>query len=109
MVFQGLRLDFLAVIWIECGAIREGENLSGVGIFDNNGTRDGFGFFHAALEFAFGDGLDILVDGEDEVVAGLGLLLDAGEPALAGVDGDHQLAGLALELELNSRSRPLRP
>jgi len=73
VVFQRLGLDFLAVVWIERGAICESENLSGVGIFDNNGTRDGFGFFHAALEFAFGDGLDILVDGEDEVVAGLGL------------------------------------
>ena len=53
--------------------------------------------FHAALEFAFGDGLNILIDGEDEIVAGRRLLLHAREPALAGVDGDHQLAGLALQ------------
>ncbi len=52
----------------------------------------------AAIELAFGDVLDVLVDSEDEVVAGFGLFFNAGKTSLARVDGDHQLAGLALQL-----------
>src|SRR6202521_4271292 len=69
-----------------------------MGIFHDHRARDGVRFFHPALEFPFGDVLDVLINGEDDAVAGFGLLLHTGKPALARVDGNHQLAGLALQL-----------
>ena len=100
VVFQAFGPDFFAIVRIESGAIGERQDFAGVGIFHDHRAGDGFRLFHAALEFALGDVLDVLVDGEDEIFAWLRLLFDAGEPALAGVDGDHQLAGLALKFRI---------
>ena len=54
--------------------------------------------------------LDFLVDGQDEVVAGIGLALDASEPPAARVHGDEHLAGLAAQfaVELEPQAEPLR-
>ena len=100
VVLQGLGSNFLTVIWIECGAIGERQDFAGMWILDDHRTGNGFGLLHAALEFAFGDGLDVFVDGQDEILAGIWLLLDTSKPALAGVDGDHQTSGLALQLRI---------
>src|ERR1700722_9379436 len=56
------------------------------------------GFFHSKFEFAFGDVLDILIDGKNNAVASFRLFFNAGKPALAGIHRDHQLSGLAFEL-----------
>ena len=97
-VFQGLVLNFLSNIRIECGPVGERQNLAGVRIFHDRRAGDGVGLFHPALQFPFGNVLNVLIDGEDNAVAGFRLLFDTGKPALARVDGNHQLAGLALEL-----------
>ncbi len=97
-VFEGLVVNFLPEIGIECGPVGERQNLAGAGIFHNRRAGNGVRLFHPALEFPFGNVLDVLVDGEDEAVAGFGFLFHAGKPALARVDGNHQLAGLALQL-----------
>ena len=97
-VFQGLVANLLPNIGIERRPVGERQNLAGVRIFHDHGARDGVRFLHPALKFAFGDVLNILIDSKDDAVAGFGLLFNAGKPALARVDGNHQLAGLALQL-----------
>ena len=67
-------------------------------IFYDHGAGDGVRLFHPAIEFPFGDVLDVLIDGENDAVAGFWFLFNAGKPAFARVDGNHELAGLALQL-----------
>ena len=55
-------------------------------------------FFHAAFEFVFGDVLNVLVERKHDTVARFRFFFNAGKPAFACVDGNHQLAGLALQL-----------
>ena len=55
------------------------------------------GVVHGLLEFLLDDVLDFFVDGEDNVVAGVGLALDAAEPFAARVHGDQHLAGRAVQ------------
>src|SRR5216684_2098569 len=97
-VFQSLVANLLPNIRIERGPVRESQNLAGVGIFHDHRARDGVRLFHPAFEFPLGDVLNVLIDGEHDTVAGFGLLFNTGKPALARVDGNHQLAGLALQL-----------
>src|SRR5260370_4303899 len=97
-VFQGLVANFLPNIGIECGPVGERQNLSGVRVFHDHRAGYGVRLLHPAVEFAFGDVLDVLIDSKGDAVAGLGLLFNTGKPALARVHGNHQLSGLALQL-----------
>src|SRR5208337_4694514 len=97
-VFESFVFNFLPNIRIECGPVGERKNLAGAGIFHDRRAGNGVRLFHPALQFPFGDVLDVLIDGEDDAIAGFGLLFHTGKPALARVDRNHQLAGLALQL-----------
>ena len=66
-------------------------------ILDNDGAGNRLRVFDRLFEFAFDDVLDLLVDGQHQIVAGLGLLLDAREPFLAGIHGNLHAARLALK------------
>src|SRR5580692_4561512 len=55
-------------------------------------ARDGLRVFHRLLKFALGDVLNLFVDRERDVVAGLGLLLNTAKPLLARIDRDHHAA-----------------
>ena len=55
-------------------------------ILDNHRPRDSLRVVNRLLQFLLGDVLDILVDGQDEVVARVGLRLHIGEPLPARVD-----------------------
>ena len=55
-------------------------------IFDDDGAREGVGLLHHRFQFTLGNVLDILVNGQDDVVPRLGLFLDAGKPVLVGID-----------------------
>src|SRR5208282_787978 len=97
-IFQSVVLNFLPNIRIECGPVGERQNLAGVRILHDRRAGNGVRLFHPALQFPFGNVLDVLIDGEDDAIAGFGLLFHTGKPALARVDRNHQLAGLALQL-----------
>ena len=73
-------------VGIESRPVGERQDFSGVRVLDDHGTGDRLGVFDRLFEFALGDVLDFLVDGENEIFAGLGLLFDAREPFLAGID-----------------------
>ena len=85
MVLQPLGPDFLGQIWIESGPIGERQNFAGARIFDNDGSGDGLRLLHRNFELPLGNVLDLLVDGENDVFARLGLLLNTAEPLLARV------------------------
>src|SRR6266404_2530782 len=74
-VFQGSRGNVVEGIRIEGRTAGERQNLARLWILHNHRSRFRVRGRDGALEFAFGDVLDLLVDGQDEVVAGFRLLL----------------------------------
>src|SRR5437588_9363089 len=56
------------------------------------------GFLHRRFQFPLGDILDLLVNGEDNVFAGIGLPLDLIEVLPAGIHLDQHASGLAAQL-----------
>src|SRR5579864_516915 len=55
---------------------------------------------HSSVEFALNDVLHLLVDSQDEILAGFGLALHSAEPLAARVHGDKHLARLAAQARL---------
>ncbi len=69
-----------------------------MGIFHDHRAGNCLRVVNRLIQFFFGDVLNVLVDGEDHVGAGLRLLFDVGKPLPAGVDGDKHLSGTAAQL-----------
>ena len=97
-VFERFVLNFLANVGIESGAVRQRQDFAGVRIFHDHRTSDSMALFHAALQFTLGNVLNVLINSEHDAIARLRFLFNAGKPALARVDGNHQLTRLALQL-----------
>ena len=86
------------LVGIEGGANGERENLAGVDILHDDGAVVGVGALHVVVEGALSHELNVFVDGELEILAGLGLLRDGAEDVAAGVHGGEHAAGDAVEL-----------
>ena len=69
----------------------------------------GVGLLHRRFQFALRDVLDLLVDGQDDVLARLGLLLDAAKPFAVGVHRDQHAPGLAAQFVVVLALDPAQP
>ena len=63
------------LVGIEGGADGERQNLARVHVLHHDRAVDGLRLLHGVIERALGHELDVLVDGEDKVAAGLGVVL----------------------------------
>ena len=88
------------VVGIEGGANGEGQNLAGVHVLHHDGAVERLGLLHGVVERVLGQELDVFVDGEDEIAAGLGLVLARAENLAARIHGGVHLAGNAVQLRV---------
>src|SRR5215469_14585539 len=109
MILEPLGGDFPGDVGIECGAVGQRQDFAGVRIFHDYRARLGAALLHRGFQFALGDVLDLLIDSQNDVLAGIRLFFHAAEPLLAGVDLDKLLPGLPRSRSSYSRSIPLRP
>ncbi len=63
------------LVGIERGPDGEGENLAGVHVLHDDGAVERLRLLHGVIERALGHELNVLVDGENEIAAGLGVAL----------------------------------
>ena len=97
VIFQFLRRDLAGQVGIERRPVGQRQDFSGLRILHNDGARLGMGLLHRRFQFAFRDVLDFLVDGQNDILARIGLLLDAAKPFAAGVHRDQHAAGFAAQ------------
>ena len=96
-VFHRSQLHFPVRVRIEGGTVCQRKDFSAMRVLHNHGTRNCLGVVHGLVKFLFRNVLDVLVNGEDKILAHLGLLLDVGEPLLARVDREQPGSRLAPE------------
>ena len=98
------------LVGIERGPNGERENLAGVHVLHDDGAVVGLGLLHVVVESALGHELDVFVDGELQILAGLGLVLDRAEHVAARIHGGEHAARDAVQLRVEFLpSRPPRP
>jgi hypothetical protein len=66
---SALGVDLLAQIRIECRPVGQRQNFSGVGIFHDHRAGNRLRVVNRLIQFFFGDVLNVLVDGQDQVLA----------------------------------------
>ncbi len=97
VVAQQVGLGVAKLVGIEGGTDGEGENLAGVHILHDDGAVERLRFLHGVIERALGHELDVFVDGEHQVAAGLGVALAGAQNFAARVHGRVHRAGRAVE------------
>ena len=100
MVLEQRRRSFARVVRIEGGANGEGENLAGVHILDNHGSVVRVGPFHDVIEGPLRTELDIFVDGEDQILAGFGLVFAGAENLATSIHRGIHSARSAVQLRI---------
>ena len=100
VVAEQCRRGVAKVVGVEGGADGQGENLAGVHVLHDHGAVEGLGLLHGVIESLLGKELDVLVDGEDEIAAGLGVALAGAEHLAPGIDGGVHAAGHAVQLRV---------
>ncbi len=97
VVLEQLGRGVAKVVGVECGADREGKNLASVHVLHHDGAVVGVGPLHRMIEGILGHELNVLVDGELKILAGVGFMLDGAENMTTGVDGGEHAAGCAVK------------
>ncbi len=85
------------IVRIERGPNREGENLAGVHVLHHDRSVVGVRLLHYVVESLLGHELDVLVDGELQILAGLRLVGDGTKYAAARIHGGEHAPGNAVE------------
>ena len=85
------------LVGIECGTDGEGEDLAGVDVLHDNGAIVGVRLLHIVVESALGHELDVFIDGELEILAGLRILCVGADHLAAGIHGGKHAAGGAVK------------
>ena len=98
------------LVGIERGPDGERENLAGVHVLHHHRAVERLRLLHRVVERALGHELDVLVDGEHEVLARLGLVFARAQHLAARIHGGVHVAGHAVQTAAsNFSSRPPRP
>ncbi len=97
-VLQRFRGDAIEDVGIECRPIDQRQNFTGARILDDHGSSNGLRVLHALIQFFFGDVLDRLVDGQNQVLSWIRRAFHAVELRPSGVDRDHLLPGNAAKI-----------
>ena len=98
VVPQQCRRGVAKVVGVERGPDGERQNLAGVHVLHDDGAVVRLRFLHGVIEGSLGHELNILVDGEHQVLARLGLALGGTEHVAARVHGGVHAPGDAVQL-----------
>ena len=93
-------------VGIEGGPVRQRQDFAGARIFHHDRSCDRLRVLHPLIQFFLDDVLDRLVDGQHQILPGLGRLLDGAEPLAPGIDGDEFLAGNAAQIVVKLAFQP---
>ena len=97
VVFEQRRRGVAKVVGVEGGANGERENLAGVHVLHDDGAVVGVLFLHHVIECSLGHELNVFVDGELEILSGVGLVFDGTEDMAARVNRREYASGRAME------------
>ena len=85
------------IVGIKGGADSKGKDLAGMHVLHDDSAVGRAGALHGGVEGLFGDELDVFVDREDEIVAGLGFMFGRAHHMAARVHGGVHAARLAVQ------------
>ena len=100
MVAQQLRRGAPEEVWIEGWADGQRKNLAGMHVLNDHSSAGRLGALHCVVQRPLGHKLNILVDGQHQVAASLGLALAGTEHVTARIQGCEHAAGNAMQLRL---------
>ena len=106
VIFEQRRRGVAKVVGVEGGAHGERENLAGVHVLHHDGAVVGALFLHHVIERSLGHVLNVFVDGELEILSGIGFVFDGTEDMAAGVNRREDATGRAMEARVELLFKP---